>query len=105
MFTKCKRQASLPKYLKKATVDSMTTGQVAYTVPWGMWVDSARHCWLHPRYPIYNHPGGASQIRIELKEDGYHVWAPRGTTWSPSHESGFASPANTEYIPVTGLHR
>jgi hypothetical protein len=99
------KQATLPEDLEGATVDSMMTGQAAYMVPWGMWVDRDRHCWLHPKYTISSHLGGTFEMRIELREDGYHVWPPQGETWSTQQEPGFVSPTDTEYIPVVELHR
>ena len=104
MLARRTRQASLPENLEEATIDSMTTGQSAYTLPWGMWVDTERHCWLHPKYPISDKPHGTREMRIELKEDGYHVWTPPGETWSPQREPGFISPADTQYIPVAVLY-
>lgn len=100
-----RRQASLPEDLEEETIDNMVTGQVAYIVPWGMWVDSERHCWLHPKYTVFDVPKGTVQMRVELSEDGYHVWPPVGYTWQPSAEPGYMSPSNTEYIPVAQLHR
>jgi hypothetical protein len=97
------KPATLPENLEEATVDSMVTGQVAYMVPWGMWVDSERHCWLHPKYPIRTQPGGTAAMRIELREDGFHVW-PTAHRYSPSSEPGFVSPTDTEYVPVVQLH-
>ncbi len=99
------RQAKLPENLEENTIDSMVTGEVGYTVPWGMWVDTDRNCWLHPKYTLHEHSGGTVQMRVELREDGYHVWAPPGKTWSVQAEPGYMSPQDTEYIPVVELHR
>ena len=99
------RQAKLPEDLERNTIDSMTTGDVGYTLPWGMWVDTDRNCWLHPKYPIDESPHGTAQMRVALHENGYHVWAPPGETWDPQAEPGYMSPQNTQYIPVVELHR
>ena len=100
-----RRQATLPEDLEESTIDSMTTGETAYTLPWGMWVDSDRNCWLHPKYSITPQVLGTSSMRIELREDGYHVWPPPGETWSPTAQPGYMSPADTQYLPVVRLHR
>ncbi|MDB5165544.1 MAG: hypothetical protein JWM00_434 [Candidatus Saccharibacteria bacterium] len=103
-FTRSGQDRS-PENLERPTIDSMVTSQVAYTLPWGMWVDNTRCLWLHPKYPITDEVRGTSRMRIELRHDGYHVWPPADETWSPSKEPGYASPEDTEYIPVVKLHR
>ena len=104
MSTTRNKQATLPENLQEATVDSMMTGQVAYMVPWGMWVDNERACWLHPKYTIYAQPGGTVVMRVELRQDGYHVWPTSDHKYSPTQEPGYASPSDTQYIPVAQLH-
>ncbi|MDB5185456.1 MAG: hypothetical protein JWN38_1264 [Candidatus Saccharibacteria bacterium] len=105
MLLHSNRQATLPEDLEAPTVDSMTTGQTAYIVPWGMWVDADRQCWLHPKYSIKDRPDGSVEMRIKLTRDGFHVWVPPGATWSPEKEPSYVSPADTKYIPVVKLHR
>lgn len=100
-----KRQATLPEDLEGNTVDSMVTGEVGYIVPWGMWADTDRNCWLHPKYALHKRSHGTVQMRVERREDGYHVWVPPGTTWSVQAEPGYMSPQDTQYIPVVELHR
>ena len=100
------RQAKLPSNLETTSaIDRMALGKVGYTLPWGMWVDNDRNCWLHPKYPVDDQPQGTSQMRVELREDGYHVWAPAGKTWPLVDKPGFASPDDTAYIPVVMLHQ
>jgi hypothetical protein len=70
----------LPQNLKQATIETMGTGDVAYTAPWAMWVDTGRRCWLHPKYQVEGQPIGTATMRIKLRADGYHVWAPPGKT-------------------------
>lgn len=98
-------QAVLPEDMEEDTVASMLTGESAYMVPWGMWVDNERHCWLHPGYTTHKRPGGTVEMRVELREDGYHVWPVRGHKYQPTEAPGYASPADTQYIPVVELHR
>lgn len=83
----------------------MTTGSVGYIVPWGMWVDADRKCWLNPKYTLDEKPGGTAQMRVELHEDGYHVWAPPCKTWGIQREPSYVGQQDTQYIPVVELHR
>ena len=94
----------LPENLEQTTIETMATGDVASTVPWAMWVDTGRHCWLHPAYHVEERPFGTFTMRIELRADGYHVWAPPGKTWSPQAAPGYADSAGTEYLTVADFH-
>jgi hypothetical protein len=97
--------ATLPDDMEASTIETMMTGEIAYTTPWGMWVDSQRRCWLHPKYTASRHPGGTVSMRVEKRDDGYHVWPPRGEKYQPSDEPGYMSPSDTQYLPVAELHR
>lgn len=99
-----KRQAKLPKRLIKPSVKDMQVGQHAFITPWGMWVDDQKRCWLHPDYTIHDSEGGTVTLRIERRADGFHVHAPRGYAWPLEKGPGYASPADTQYIPVKKLH-
>lgn len=98
------RQATLPEKLEGHTVDKMTVGEVGYTLPWGMWVDENRNCWLHPKYSVESAPHGTLEMKVARLDDGYHVWAPPGKTWVAQSEPSYASPADTQFIPVADLH-
>lgn len=99
------KQAILPENLEAATLASMSVGESAYTLPWGMWVDGDRRCWLHPGYPAEPKPGGTVRMRVELQPNGFHVWTPPGETWNPQPEPSYASSAATEYLAVVELHQ
>jgi hypothetical protein len=99
------RHAILPEDYEEATIDSMVTGERGYTVPWAMWVDADRNCWLHPKYTIHADTCGTVQMRVELREDGYHVWLVPGEKYQPRASPGYCSPEDTEYLPVVELHR
>jgi len=90
--------------MEECTLDSMSTGDVVFTVPWAMLVDSNGRCWLHPKYTAHTQPVGTVQMRVKLQEDGYHVWRVDGYRYSPIHSLGFASPADNKYLPVVELH-
>lgn len=96
--------ATLPEDLEEATVDSMMTGETAFIVPWGMWVDADRKCWLNPKYSVRSQPHGTAEMRIVLCGDGFHVWPPVGRTWQPQAEPGYVGQRDAEYLPVMELH-
>jgi hypothetical protein len=99
-------QARLPKSLEEnePTVATMRFGQVAWTVPWAMWADQDRLLWLHPDYKISAQPGGTVEMRVELREDGYHVWAPKECSWKPRNSSCYVGELSQQFIPVTEIH-
>jgi hypothetical protein len=99
-------QARLPRELEenKPTIARMAFGQSAYTVPWAMWADQDRLLWLHPDYEVHARTGGTVKMRIELREDGYHVWAPKSESWKPQGKSGYVGELSQPFIPVAALH-
>jgi hypothetical protein len=99
------KQALLPKSLEEAKIGGMCTGDGGWAVPWAMWVDRERRCWLHPNYTIHAHRGGTVQMRVELRGDGYHVWTAADHRYDLNDEPGYVSPSDTEYLPVVELHR
>lgn len=99
-----KTHATLPENLEAAAIDTMMTGEVAYTVPWAMWVDTQRRCWLHPKYTTHETPHGTVEMRIELRQDGYHVWPPAGATWDMQEDHSYFGGGSIEFIPVIELH-
>jgi len=96
--------AILPENLEGLTIDSIVVGDSGFIVPWGMWVDTQRHCWLHPKYPIHTSACGTTRMRIELRQDGFHVWPPEDETWQPQAEPVYVSPLDNEYLSVAKLH-
>ncbi|MEB3023446.1 MULTISPECIES: hypothetical protein [Mycolicibacter] len=98
------RQQILPENRESSTVGDMAVGEVAYTMQWGMWVDLERRCWLNPDYPAGPSPFRTANMRIERRDDGYHVWAPPGATWRPAANPGYVRPAETVDIPVAQIH-
>lgn len=96
-------QASLPRQLEGPTIATMEFGRAYYTVPWAMWADADRLLWLHPDYPAESSPGGTVQMRIELRDDGYHVWPPSDASHKPQERSGFVGGTSQPFIPVAML--
>jgi len=96
-------QARLPKALHAPTIATMKFGQTRYTVPWAMWADHDELLWLHPDYEVTPRPMGTSSMRLELRDDGYHVWPVRGHGYSPQAEAGYCGSASQSFIPVAAL--
>lgn len=98
------RQAILPENREESTLGGMSVGEGAFTVRWAMWVDPQRRCWVDPDYPVTNLPLGTSNMRVERRADGYHVWVPPGATWQPRPRSGHNGVDDSTHIPVVELH-
>lgn len=62
--------AKLPENFEAPTIDSMLPGEGGYVVPWAMWVDEKRNCWLHPDYTVSTEPAGTACMRITCKTGG-----------------------------------
>jgi hypothetical protein len=97
-------QAQLPRELEGPSIATMEFGCAYYTVPWAMWVDADRMLWLHPDYPAESAPDGTVQMRIELRDDGYHVWPPGDKPYRPQQEHGYLGGTSQPFIPVAVLH-
>jgi hypothetical protein len=91
------RQASLPAELSETTIAAMEPGRPYYAVPWAMRSDDGGRMWLNPRYTAHDRPGGTASMRMELREDGYHVWPVPGEAYKP----GTVNPQ--ELVPVARL--
>ena len=93
----------LPENLEESTVESMSVGDIAWIVPWGMWVDRQRRCWLNLDCKIRDSSGGTVQMRVERHHDGVRVWVPDTERWTlsrrPPHVGG-----DVEYLPVTEIN-
>jgi hypothetical protein len=99
------RQARLTKALRDAnpTIADMEFGRPRYTVPWAMWADRDELLWLHPDYEVTSQPMGTSSMRVELRDDGYHVWPVRGHGYKPQAEAGYVGSPSQQFIPVAAL--
>lgn len=56
------------------SIGSMKVGQVGYALSWALRVNSSWSCYLVPSYPVSKEPFGTTNMKIERKQDGYHVW-------------------------------
>jgi hypothetical protein len=92
--------AILPRGLSGETLSSMFVGDRAYVVPWAMWVDEDRRCWLYANESADDRPRGTSCMEVAREADGYHVYLPPSdhdrprTEWEP----------RPGHIPVAELH-
>jgi hypothetical protein len=88
---------------RRAALSAMRPGRVRYTVPWAMWADLDGSLWLHPDYGSTSQPQGTSSMRVEVRDDGYHVWPPRGEDYKPQAEAGYVGSPSRQFIPVAVL--
>jgi hypothetical protein len=90
-------QARLPAAIREATVATMEPGRPYWTVPWAMLADEDGRLWLRPGYTAWDRPGGTARMRMELREDGYHVWPVPGETYTPE------ALGSQQFMPVAVL--
>jgi hypothetical protein len=90
------RQARLAAALCETTIARMEPGRTYYTVPWAMRADTEGRLWLYPGHTADVRRCGAVEMRVERREDGYHVWPAPGRDYAPGAVSG-------EFIPVAAL--
>jgi len=90
--------AKLPAAFREATIASMKPGRPYYTVPWAMQADENGALWLRRGYTAWDCPGGTAQMRVERRDDGYHVWPVPGERYAPEalHGQRFISVAVLE---------
>lgn len=100
-------QATLPDNMIERTLRDLVIGESAYVVPWMMWVDTDRKCWLllsaHPN----REPHGTACMRVEVRKDGWHVWKAPGdyglySVRDMAPHVGVRDPDH--YAPVAELH-
>lgn len=99
------RGAQLPLHLLDTDeLRNMKVGDVAYTMPWGMTVNEDMQRFLNGRYHAHKSAGGTVSMRVEKREDGYHVFAPRGEKWSPTSDIPWMGASKHDLIPVKEVH-
>jgi hypothetical protein len=96
--------ARLPENLETYTIDSMARGERAWTVPWAMWVDTNRRCWLNPNYSVHSKPDGTAQMAVRRLEDGTYEVDVTGLDyrWDPASEPSYVD-HNGGWLPVATL--
>ena len=63
----------LPSRLLERTIADLEIGEEGWTVPWAMFVDEDRRCYLNGNYPIVAEMRGTAQMLIQDTKDGYIV--------------------------------
>lgn len=100
-------QAILPDGMEEYTISSMSVGEAMYTVPWAMWVDRQRRCWLRPDFSIDKNPQGTASMRVRREQDGFHVdrtGYARDYEWRiQDFPSAVVGARSVEYLPVKTL--
>lgn len=95
-----RQQVCLPEELEhKDDIAEMVVGQTGYTVPWAMWVDEERRCWLAPDCPLTPHPHGTATMQVTRDDEGWHVTVPSGARWR--RKPGYYTPGNIAVITLT----
>lgn len=94
---------TMPSSRYEKTIDSMKVGESGYTTPWAMWVDLDSHMWLHPKYPVEPSIEGTVDMRVERRDDGFHVWPPADEKYTPVKEPHYAGEEGLEWIRVVAL--
>lgn len=80
------KQAVLPtRWMQPVIGNGEVTGKTYYTVPWALMADQEEKLWLKRGYALHNSNGGTVQMRVELHEDGYHVWPVPGRRYAPGN--------------------
>jgi hypothetical protein len=92
------KNALLPPDFVEPTLREARIGQTFYVVPWAMTVDHEYRCWLSLTHTPHDAPGGTVQMRVQLQEDGWHVWLARDYRYRLA-----ATPV--DLTPVVGLHQ
>lgn len=98
-----RRQARYPEEFAPYTLAEMEVGDVAYTVPWAMVIDSDRYCWLQSSFASHAQPGGTMQMRVERREDGFHVQCSRLTPREVETQQRSHADVPADAIPVAEL--
>lgn len=98
------QHATLPENRERPRVSDLAIGEAAYIVRLGMWVDEEQRCWLHPDFTVTRSAVGTSDLRIERRADGYHVWTPVVARWTPVDKPSYTGSGDTTYIPVVEFH-
>lgn len=105
--TRVGRSAELPSgMLEQDILRNMEVGDVAYTLPWGMMIDKDMRCHLNGTYPAEPFPSGTVSMRVERREDGYHVFATETGEQFHPRSGGIPWLGSTEQdlIPVVAVH-
>jgi hypothetical protein len=63
----------LPERLLEDTIADIAIGGEGWAVPWAMFVDENRHCYLNGNYPIQAKAEGTAQMLVQRTRDGYIV--------------------------------
>jgi hypothetical protein len=73
LFRADTQQARLPEDLEELTPAVTGIGESVWMVPWAMWVDGERRCWLATHFTAHEFPGGTVSMKVTRQEDGYVV--------------------------------
>lgn len=66
------KHAKMPEEFCDRTLGSLTVGETAWTMPWALWVDSERDCWVDPNMIFQDHSSGCT-IKVTREIGGFEV--------------------------------
>jgi hypothetical protein len=69
-------------------LDRMRPGERGWVHPDAVSVDLSGQRWLSGGYALYSRKTKTATVRVEYKDDGFHVTPPKGQHWEP-----------TQYVP------
>jgi hypothetical protein len=79
--------AKLPKNKEERLIQDMKIGESGYSVPWAMWVDEQKNCWLNEEYAIHKEKDVSRELKVEKLSEGYIVYIHDiDHNWSPQFE-------------------
>ena len=95
--------AKLPEFYEQPTIALLSVGESAWTVPWAMWIDRTRGCWLHPNYSVHQTPGGTVTMQVHRTEQGYDVDISRCSHFRWSLGEPHYAGSHDDWLPVDNL--
>ena len=90
-----------PPLRRKKIIRDMDVGDVGYVMASAMVVNDDMECFLHRGHGVESEPFGPFKMRIEHRENGFHVFASKtGERW----ESTSVSEGSVVYIRVAEVY-
>jgi len=95
--------AQLPRELETTYVNTMRPGEVRYAHPSAVHVKPDRSLWLYDNTEVLVESSEFHSMRIELLDDGYHVWLVPKHTYKID-PSGLPAYIERSLVPVQEIH-
>jgi hypothetical protein len=82
---------TMPERFIQKTIRDLSIGEQTLTVPWALYLDDKRQCWLNGNYSQHSMPGGTVQMKVTHTEQGYVCDISRCKEYAWSDGSGPAA--------------